>query len=158
MTKAQHTITASEIDLAKMAAYIDGEGCIGISCRREETTQWWHLHLNISNSDPRLIEWVQQRFGKGSVSIQKHGKRGQSKAVYNWLARDSQVAEILQLCLPYFTIKRDQAEIALAFRRTFFSQSGKRYHRWNRLTSDVIEQRRVLQANLSQTKHFGVVQ
>jgi hypothetical protein len=136
-----------------MAAYIDSEGCISILSAKGKAN--FSLMLTISNCDVRLIEWCKNTFGVGTVCmvIRRSDKHRQC---YNWRASANQAEEILKFCYPYFTIKKEQADIVFSFRRTFFS-NGKLNHKNNPLGAGVMEQRRVMQVNLSQLKH-GVVQ
>ncbi len=111
----------SQIDWARLAAYIDGEGCITIKSvhgAREASRRVMYVDINVTNTDVRLTAWLQQTFG-GSVYL-NHGNRGNVKwaPAAAWNVASKYAAEILANCLPYFIIKRDQADVALAFQST----------------------------------------
>jgi hypothetical protein len=83
----------SQIDWARLAAFIDGEGCISISGPSEsgKRTRSTYLLAKITNTDARLLEWVGNTLRMAT--------------------------EVLEGCLPYFIIKKEQAEVGLAHQR-----------------------------------------
>ena len=99
----------TEVDWARLAAYIDGEGSIFIAKR---TPRCLVLGVVVYNTDARLASWLKQTFG-GSVTQSLYGKR--EKFMFRWDARSRDAVSILEKALPYFIIKREQAEKALEF-------------------------------------------
>lgn len=123
--------TISEVDWARLAAYIDGEGCIsikGVKGAQDWSRRVLYVDLTISNTDVRLVEWL-LKFG-GSVHMGKQRNPEKWAVPYSWNAASRHAALLLTQCLPYFIIKRDQAEIALAFQRTILTD--RRYGRAGR--------------------------
>lgn len=116
--KREAEVTPTEIDLAMMAAYIDGEGCITSTVA--STSKWKNpslsIELSVHNTDPRLVDWCQKRFG-GRIYKVVHKKKEWMDA-YGWKVSCKQACEVLEACLPYFIIKREQAEIAIALEKT----------------------------------------
>lgn len=113
----------SQLDWARLAAYIDGEGCIFIHRQKQYSQKAksnWKPHyivqVTVTNTDPRLIVWLRGNFGGFIVSQEKSGK---CRTYFKWTAHSKACADILTNCLPYFIIKRKQAEIAIAFRATY---------------------------------------
>ena len=98
------------IDWAMLAAYIDGEGCITVA-----TSYCSKLVLNISNTDPRLTTWCKDKFG-GSICRHSRTNNGNRRPLFVWQVSQVKAQVILENCLPYFKIKREQAEVALAIR------------------------------------------
>lgn len=124
----------SEVDRARLAAYIDGEGNInicakGMKGRRSRKTPSMLLRVEICNTDIRLTEWCKRVTGVGNVTMDHrtadHRRGGTRRFLYRWMACDRQAERIINECLPFFVIKREQAEIALAFRRTFTHLGGR---------------------------------
>lgn len=107
------TTKPTEIDWARLAAFIDGEGCIRIADHRARRGQ--HMDFQISNTDSRLIIWLHDTFG-GSFCERKHAINSRSR-VWVWYIASDAAAEALQNCLPFFVMKRDQAEQAIAFQK-----------------------------------------
>lgn len=111
------TVEPSEMDYARLAAYIDGEGCISVGASRKKTWKNESVYVNLSvhNTDARLIDWCAERWG-GRVykTVQTNSKWTDS---FGWRVSCQQARQILECCLPYF-IKREQAEIAIALQKT----------------------------------------
>lgn len=119
----------SEIEWAMLAAYIDGEGCISIKSQKKNGRDYMFVEVNVSNQDPRLIIWIKERFGGHSASQRPPNQNAKRKHhIFRWYASCSVGHEVLQGCLPYFVIKRNQAEIAIAFRELTICrpESGKK--------------------------------
>lgn len=116
--KREAVIQPTEIDLAMMAAYIDGEGCIATTIA--STTKWKNpslsIELSVHNTDPRLMDWCQKRFG-GRIYKTVHSRKDWMDS-YGWKVSCKQAKEVLEQCLPYFIIKREQAELAIALEST----------------------------------------
>lgn len=109
----------SKIDWARLAAFIDGEGCIDIcggggNGRGHKPT---FLRTFVCNTDPRLIMWCQRTFG-GTVRGKPRADRLRHKPCWQWAVCSNVAVSILQGCLPYFIIKREQAEIGMAYQAT----------------------------------------
>jgi hypothetical protein len=144
----------SEIDWAKLAAYIDGEGCISImKCNPAFNRQTWILSVTVSNTDPRLPQWIKDRVG-GQFSSQAVGTRKATLPIFHWNVRNKQAELVLRNCLPHFVIKREQAEIAIAFRGTT-TNTGRRP-----MDEAVVKVREEFKAQLTSLKkleHLGTI-
>lgn len=112
------TVVPIALDYARLAAYIDGEGCISVSVSRKK--EWKHdsvsATLSVHNTDPRLIQWCLERWGGRVYKTEQNNKRWSDS--YGWRVTCQQAREILEACLPFFIIKREQAEIAIALQKT----------------------------------------
>ena len=112
---------ASEIDIARFAAYLDGEGSI--------TLQFGHagnpgsgkdrMGICVSNTDARLMKWLIETFG-GVVMAQRpnpgqHGK----KILFSWRLHSVNASFMLERCKKYLIIKPEEARLAIAFQATF---------------------------------------
>jgi len=128
----------SQLDWVRLAAYIDGEGCVSITASKSKSQNWANhqlqLVVGVTNTDPRLTEWCAKTFGGyGRVEPRKNERW---KPCCRWNAASRKAEWILKNCLPYFIIKREQAEIALAFMNTNKRWGVKgmpdeiRAHRW----------------------------
>jgi hypothetical protein len=144
----------TDIEWAQLAAYIDGEGCILIDRRPNKKHPEWApnylVSVIVSNSDPRLIVWSKQTFG-GFITNQKDPRiRKTSKRVlYGWRTSTRDSRWVLEHCLPYLIIKREQAEIALAMFDTF---ADKKYSRWNPMPDEVRARRDSLVVSIREMK------
>lgn len=110
----------SEIDKARMAAFIDGEGSIFIGATRRlrgrMKSPQYRLQLIISNTNLVLMNWLKSTFD-GSIYFVKYEKCKHlgKKQVMRWQVNERMAATLLEMLLPYFIVKKPQAEIALAF-------------------------------------------
>ncbi len=113
----------TEIDWARLAVLIDGEGYIGIATAFSTKRRWARPHLyldvRVTNTDPRVSEWCVTHFG-GKVYVNKRNKNKNPKwsLAFHWAVSCNKAEAILRGCLPYFLIKREQADVALAFQAT----------------------------------------
>lgn len=152
----------SEIDWARLAALIDGEGHIQIAmCRHKSNkagrAEYEYVNLGIANTDPRLHEWLVSRFG-GKVYVQvRNGKAKKAverghlwKPAYRWNVACVHACDLLERARPYFILKGEQADIALALQRT------KRMFGVKGMPNEVIEERTKLRAQLKLLTKRGV--
>lgn len=123
----------SEIQWAKLAAYIDGEGSINIvrvkrgEAKGERSSgRLDFIFVTIVNTDPRLVVWCREVFGgKILQNPRKEENRAKHKPCYEWKVGSNYAREILEGCLPHFIIKCEQAEIAIAFTKTLLRRGGQ---------------------------------
>lgn len=52
-----------ELKLARLAAYIDGEGTIGIGKQKRGSWESFSLRMKVGITDQRLADWLRQNFG-----------------------------------------------------------------------------------------------
>jgi hypothetical protein len=166
MTKKRQTIDeyrqilagVSETDFIRLAAYIDGEGCISISQvhrvdgRSRSISQ--NLNLVISNTNVPFITWLKQTFA-GSVYFVKYEKCKHlgKKQTMRWQINDRKAEAVLSRCQPYMIIKRSQAEVGLAFmklKRTVGVVAGAKP-----LTEYEIEQRTFMHDEIQRLNQHG---
>jgi hypothetical protein len=135
--KRTGTVVPTEMDYARLAAYIDGEGCISMSVSRKK--EWKHdtisVFLSVHNTDPRLITWCLERWGGRVYKTEQSNKKWSDS--YGWRVTCQQARAILESCLPFFILKREQAELAIALQKTckYWGSAGapEEVHilRWN---------------------------
>lgn len=154
-----------DVDWARLAAYIDGEGCINIHTNRGQVargkSRMHSLVIGITNTDPRLPAWILDTFGVGlcyrvpdSPSVSKKIAEGKWQPRFHWNITARLAAQILEGCLPFFVIKREQAEISIAFQKT------KTYHGKGRLRErvpdNVIQMREQMAQKVRGLKHANL--
>jgi hypothetical protein len=110
------------MDWMRLAAFIDGEGCICIVGslgldRVNRKRRILHLKLEIVNTDIRLSDWCRSTFG-GTVYCGAVKNEPTWKPKFHWEIHCRGAKWVLENCLPYFLLKKEQAEIALAFTKT----------------------------------------
>lgn len=139
----------SQLDWARMAAYIDGEGCITVSVcdspkynLRARSPKFTVL-LVVANTDPRMVTWIHERFG-GFIHVRKQQK-SKWRVAYHWGVSALWAVAVLKGAMPYFVTKREQAELALAIASTMQSHNRQ-------VPLEVTEHRRQLFEKLSALK------
>jgi hypothetical protein len=114
----------TKMDWVRLAAFIDGEGMIDIhthtqfqpSMKCRYTTRY--VRVVMVNTDPRLAIWCKDVFG-GHVGVdRKRPTHGKWRNTLRWYVSTKKAVSIIKGCLPYFLLKREQAELAIAFQDT----------------------------------------
>ena len=126
----------SDIDWARLAAFIDGEGSIMISVLKANRRPHHRLQVVVSNTNINLMTWLKRTFG-GSV-YSSNWDDGRKKRIFRWQLNERQAEIILKGVERYLLIKQEQALLALAFK------ASKWQRRWgsDRLIPDEILQER----------------
>jgi hypothetical protein len=94
------------------AGIIDGEGSIGVYCNNH---RHYKLQITVANTDPRMVLKLQDILG-GAVCTHKR-QLSTRKNYFIWSASARQAHEILEILLPFFVAKKEQAMVALEFAR-----------------------------------------
>jgi len=138
----------SQVDWARFAAFLDGEGSISIAHAVHKDpkfpgarTHYEYVRLTIANTDPRLINWLVETFG-GKVRSRIYVRNAKWKPAFWWTSSCKRATELLTHALPYFLLKRERAELAIALQATMV-HSGRRG-----TPQAVIEQRQVIKTKL----------
>lgn len=153
--------TPTDMDWARMAAYIDGEGAISLSPRRTNTgfSQTFCGKVIVTNTDIRLAEWCKATFG---MKYFGHGRAwaGERSAKWKpcWFAQASsfKAAWILHNCLPWFLLKREQAEVVIEHQASTIPDMFVRAQ-GNRTPGHVLEYRAMLKSRLTELNRRGPV-
>jgi len=135
-----------------MAGILDGEGSIIIWRRKEKiripnNRMKWVLIVDISNTSAQLMLWIRDSFG-GYFRLGKLYP-GQNKPVYHWRVTDKKAENMLKRLLSFLIVKRDEAEIALEFRKTFTNKTTWSGHP---LPDSIDKFRKEMQIKLKQLK------
>jgi len=135
-----------------LAAYIDGEGYIHITPPRRKHAGC--LEVDIGNTDYRLLVWLKETFGGGISNVTVHSFR--KKKMWRWEVSRHRAEEVLVGCLPFFIIKKEQAEIGIAFQRLIASQivNGEA-RRGIKISQKAMEDRAQLSAMLKESRSIG---
>jgi hypothetical protein len=126
--------TWTETDLAYFAGIIDGEGCF---CLHNPGNHRFSCQLHIGNTSPQLMEWIQAKFG-GKVNAEKRNNL-RHKPVFRWYANADDLDELITAVYPYLVVKRAQADLILAYRRTLAPKPYRDVNRSTRTVSDGVK-------------------
>ena len=108
-----------EIDLARFAAYLDGEGSIIIAVgypRGCVSSGSMTLRIAIANTDFRLLYWLKEYFGGSITNLPRYNPKHSPAA--SWKISGRRAARLLEDCFQFLIIKKEQAELGIAFGKT----------------------------------------
>jgi hypothetical protein len=114
-----------ELFLAWAAGFFDGEGCVLVSERKNQTI--YQLFVSVTQQDPTALHLLKQRFG-GNVTPDKTAvigyerKRG-AVLCWRWKSTSSVAHDFLKAIEPYVVVKAEQVRVALAW-----PTPGKKYN------------------------------
>jgi hypothetical protein len=113
----------SEIDWARLAAFIDGEGSINLSPRRTNTggTITLCAKIVIANTDFRLAHWLSQTFGMTYRCDPARVNHDRWKPCFWATACGYRACWIARNAMPWFLLKAAQAEVLLTHQETMGS-------------------------------------
>lgn len=98
-------------NLAWSAGFLDAEGCIHIQKKGERV---FNICISASQCVPEPLEKLKSIFG-GSVSAST--RKGSEVKEFQWSISHLKAENALNKLLPYLVNKREQARVALEFRR-----------------------------------------
>lgn len=109
----------SETDLAYVAGFLDGDGCISIGRNRARSGNLaFFLLAKLYNTDYLVLKWIRDVLGFGSIYHTPAPLTQRSKRI-NYALKFSSIesAKLLHLLLPYLHIKQSQAQLGLEFQK-----------------------------------------
>lgn len=116
------SVTLRDTDKAYLAGIVDGEGCISISKQiiKRTPTPVYSLIVVVSLVNKDVLQYFKEITGLGSVKYgAKHESSDNSRTSYQWWVSSRQAEKLLVEIYPYLRIKREQADIALSFMKTY---------------------------------------
>lgn len=97
------------MNIAYVAGFLDGEGCIYIN----DST----LYVITAQCNKEVLDKCKESFGGGvyeHISEQKRQKTNWRRS-WQWRVWNKGAADLLEACLPYLIVKKEEAELALKF-------------------------------------------
>jgi hypothetical protein len=110
-------IEADPVELAWLAGFFDGEGCISIrhAKRPANRSAWFVLQVSITNTHRNSLQRIKDLFGFGTLHERANVPQNR-KTIYTYMLGGRQAECALLTLLPYLFVKREQAKMALEFR------------------------------------------
>ena len=99
-------------DVAYIAGFFDGEGCIRIKHANQGGNSYY-IWVAITNSNKTILDYIANLFGG---SVRKAEKRT-NKWIYHFLITSSEAVDMLKTILGFLKEKREQAELAINFHK-----------------------------------------
>src|SRR5574343_818159 len=97
--------------LAYIAGFIDGEGCIRIKKANREGTSYY-VTLQVTNSDPNPLLKIKEIFG-GKVFFQERKLTG--KIIWQYYSTCAEAVDTLRALLGFLVCKKNQALLAIEY-------------------------------------------
>jgi len=107
--KGKNTITT---DIAYIAGFFDGEGCIRIK-KASQGGNSYYLWVAITNSNKEILEFIKDIFG-GKV---RRAEKTINKVIYHYLITSSEANDMLKVLLGFLKEKKKQADFGIWFHR-----------------------------------------
>lgn len=105
----------NKTDLAYMAGFFDGEGCIVIGFRLMHNCISYRLCVDIGQigkTGKEILNLFHDNF-KGKVNLIK--RRYNQRSYYKWSSHCRQTYQFLKQIYPYVKVKRKQVQLAIEF-------------------------------------------
>ena len=116
-------------ELAYIAGFVDGEGCIGIHQWKKGSFINRSIRVILTNTDPSVLRWIQDVYG-GSLRC--------TNPVKNWNIRwelclsSRKASAFLVDIQPYLRMKNKQAEMCLLFQSRRILSKNQINKTWNK--------------------------
>lgn len=107
----RNTITT---DIAYIAGFLDGEGCIRIK-KASQGGNSYYIWVAITNSNKSILEDIQKLFG-GQV---RQAERTVNKTIYHYLITSTEAVDMLKVLFCFLKDKKDQAKLAIKFHERY---------------------------------------
>ena len=126
-------IDSRQLDLAWAAGFFDGEGSVSLRRTWTKATnrKTYSLYLRLCQVDRAVLQHFVDVVGYGKIAAtpRQYGKHSGLRApTYAWCAAGAGSEVILTALLPYLTLKRERALLALEYRQ-FCKRSVGPYYR-----------------------------
>lgn len=148
MTKSKYVrISYNPLDIAYLTGIIDGEGTVFIgnygTKDKIRGTGFFQTVLAVTTTDKVLIKHLYELFGGWKSEYTPKQRAVNCKGpVFSWKCTGDLMAHLCELMLPYSIIKKDQLQIMIEFRKTYFCseyQPGKQGVQ--RISEEIINRR-----------------
>src|SRR5579859_67774 len=114
-TKPRNYDQVPDIDFARLATWIDTEGCLLIIPSGKARKNTYHAaRINVVQSCEAPMRWLKDTFGGNYHK----GGGGTNSQMWYWHVNGADIDEILARCMPFFLVKGRQAQLILEYRRT----------------------------------------
>jgi hypothetical protein len=130
---------SEQTQYAWAAGFFDGEGCVSLS----HQGRWTCARIILVQKDPRPLEHFKLAFDLDEKISPQHRRHGKKMCTYlRLVVSGRRAADVLTKMLPYLTLKRAVAEVAIDLQSRVNSQGG--YTRWRKMSDDELAVRRGL--------------
>ena len=118
-----------------VAGVLDCDGSIWIGVDRSGAYVRHTLRVNVTNTRQALPEWFAEHFGGRCTHYPK--KKAEWRDEYRWQVSGLTALPVLQVCLPYLLVKRQQALLALEFASTIIPNTNSIPESYRQLRAEI---------------------
>jgi len=106
-----------KLDLAYMAGFLDGEGCLGTSIYKKEVRGYVNLGivLIVTNTNKDVLDWMKQTLRVGRVEEKKYESHRKTRCWAFVLSSNKFLLKVLQDLRPFICVKQAHFGYALTF-------------------------------------------
>ena len=108
----------SKTELAYMAGFFDGGGCVGIykskRCYKGKQKESLVLQCYISQTNPSILERFRDAFG-GSIRAETRHLKPNWRVSWTWHIASVKARSFLETIEPYLVLKYEEVELAIRF-------------------------------------------
>jgi len=97
-------------DVAYIAGFFDGEGCVRIK-RANQGGNSYYITATITNSNKAILEYIKDIFG-GKV---RQAEKKANRVIYHYELTSAEAVDMLKTLMGFLREKRPQAELAVDF-------------------------------------------
>ena len=118
----------TDIEKAYIAGIVDGEGYIGILKGKLVDPRKicpYTLKVSVTNTDLKLIYFLKERLGVGSITKVPANYRFSRRPWYQYVVQANNALKLLSMVRPYMIIKNIQAGIAIEFQEKRWGRHGR---------------------------------
>ena len=137
-------------DLAYVAGFFDGEGHIRIqkhSTRCDSTM----LSVTCVQATEFPLDRFIDFFG-GTLKLRKMKYKGGTRRLYTWQTSSAQAEKFLRAIYPFLIVKKDEADIAFEYRKTFRPMHVVQSDQYKKLDRSIVSARNVMHDQLMQVR------
>jgi hypothetical protein len=106
----------SEQDLAYLAGYLDGEGCLWASCTNDGKS--CRVGITVANTHRPTIEWLQKTFG-GKIGKSRAPRKINHRTCHVWVINSQEAIELCSWVVPYLREKAEQGIVLMMIQALF---------------------------------------
>ena len=136
-------------ELAYLAGFFDGEGCIRIICVKDRGYLYGNhrLWIQLTNTNQEIMDKIRNLgwYVREIKKLKKHWKR-----CWVGVLKDNKALEFLQSVFPFLTVKRDEAKLAIEFQLRKLEMKNKKGRNGNGFME--FEYRESIKKQLSELK------
>lgn len=111
----------SPTDIAWFAGFFDGEGCVQVA-RAGRGDRVHVLRVSVTQVARAPIDRLAAAFG--GLVYPKPSRRPRDRHQWGWETRSWAAVRFLDALLPYLTVKRQEAELAIQYQRSKTTKRG----------------------------------